>query len=699
MIMRGLMVLIVLFLSPASVAFGQFAFSFGSSGQEYGKAIAIDGSGNPIVAALFQYTIDIDPNGTSNLQSNGGVDVVLVKYTGSGSLVWGKRFGGTTTTDAPHGVGVDGAGNIFVTGYFGSQMTTAPQTANFNPNGGGALTTKSDFDAYLAKYDSNGNYRWALGLGNSGGNTEERGWDIAVDAQGNSYIAGAFHGTVDFNPRGTPNIRQLASPDAGLFLAKYDSSGINQWAIVVDARDTSVFTEAYAAVDFDAAGNVYFAGNFRGTNVNFDPQGSALMTSAGQTDMFLAKYTTSGTFVWAKRIGGPLQDIVSPGAMRLDNTGLPWFTGRISGTVNFNTGGGTNIVTGSSLFLAGYDASGQLRTAFGMPSNPGDGGHRVDFDVQNNVYVAGWMNGTVDFDPNGTYNVTAVSPTADVFLAKYTNNGGFLWAFSAGAINSSQNNICAGLVVDAQDNAFITGQFYGTNADFDPSLTGQRLLSSVGQNDCFVAKYNANGTFIPVGISVFEIKEAAESVTLHWRTESEINNAGFEIQRSLDRNTFASIGYQRADCDGSLPRSYEFVDCDNVSGKRYYRLKQIDNDGSFMYSHIIEADPARLDRFSLLQNYPNPFSSSTVIPFFINGDSNRDASGQSGTTGSDMLGVFISLKICDILGRDVATLLESHMNPGEHTVIFHGSALPEGTYLLRLTDGYRVAIRPAQIIR
>ena len=377
--------------------------------------------------------------------------------------------------------------------------------ADFNPNGGGTLTTKSGFDAYLAKYSGNGDFLWALSLGNTQGNTEERAWDIAVTESGDVYVSGGFHGSIDFNPLGTPNTVTLPNSNAGLFLAKYNKDGINQWVVPIAANDTSIFFEAYTAVDLDKSNNVIFAGNFRGSNVNFNPAGSATLSSAGQTDIFFSSYTSNGAFNWAKRVGGTLQDIVSPGALRVDDSNSIFFTGRIAGTVDFDPGAGTNNVTGSSLFLASYNQDGNQRFAFGMPSIPGDGGHRIGFDSDQNVYVSGWMNGTVNFNPSGSASLTANSSTADVFLAKYTNIGQYLWAHHFGATNATDQNISAGLSVDQQDNVYITGQFSGTAADFDPGA-GEILLSSSGGNDCFIAKFKSDGTVwrATTGISDFE---------------------------------------------------------------------------------------------------------------------------------------------------------------------------------------------------
>jgi hypothetical protein len=127
-----------------------------------------------------------------------------------------------------------------------------------------------------------------------------------------------------------------------------------------------------------------------------------------------------------------------------------------------------------------------------MISGAGDGGHRVEFDNSNNVYIAGWMNGTATF---GTITRTANSTTADVFLAKFNNNlTTCAWALNFGGTGSTANNICAGLSVDQENNPIITGQLYGTNANVNPLGTTALNLSSVGNNDCFVIKYKPDGT-------------------------------------------------------------------------------------------------------------------------------------------------------------------------------------------------------------
>jgi len=222
------------------------------------------------------------------------------------------------------------------------------------------------------------------------------------------------------------------------------------------------------------------------------------MTSLGQTDFFLACFDIiNGEAKWAKTFGGPGMDIVSPGAMRVNNLGEPHLTGRFSGNSNF---GGISLTSNSpgNTFVLACSETGSTKWAIVHNSNSGlDGGHRIDFNDQNNVYVAGWFRGTTSFDRNGNNTLTSngINEAGDVFLAKYDYHGELSWVRAFGAMVSGADNlsICAGLGVDNEGNSVITGKFYGVDADYDPSNTSELMLSSEGMDDCFLVKYNTEG--------------------------------------------------------------------------------------------------------------------------------------------------------------------------------------------------------------
>ncbi|MBC7892397.1 MAG: hypothetical protein H7Y12_09305 [Sphingobacteriaceae bacterium] len=463
------------------------AFSLSNAGQAYGKGVCVDKQDNFYYTSLFQGTLS-----GKSIAATGGVDNYFAKHDKNGALLWERSFGGVVGgITVAHGIDTDDAGNVYLAGYFGAETATDGRTASFG--GGKTATSRSGYDAFVAKYDASGTAQWAFGLGNTAGVTEERAWDLVAEPGGNFYVSGAFSGTVNFNPLGSA-ARSLSVPGIGHFLAKYNAEGQNLWAVRVEANVTNVFNEGYTTVDFDANGTVFLAGVYR----NSVTIGTTTLTSAGQADIFLARYAaTDGSAQTVKSFGGPGQDVVSPGAMRVSKSGEPHLTGRFAGTANF---GGTSLSSQSpgNVFLLACTPAGATKWAISMSSATGlDGGHRVDFDPQGNVFVAGWFRGTTNFNGRGTAPLTAngTADAGDVFLAKYSATGDYLWAKSIGAVVSGADNlaICAGLAADSQGNTVITGKFYGQNADFDPAPERQVLLSSGGQDDCFLAKYTGLG--------------------------------------------------------------------------------------------------------------------------------------------------------------------------------------------------------------
>jgi len=593
--MKKLVLIVATFLAIYSnITNAQAPFLIGSAGAEYGKANTIDREGNHIVTALFANSVNVNPTGSTILSTNGMIDVLIAKYDTQGRLVWGKRFGGTTTTDAPHAIETDAQNNIVVGGYCGNP-NLQNATVNFNPSGTSTQQTYGGYDGFVAKYTAEGNYLWSFILGRVGSTAEERIWDIAIDRAGDIYVTGAFTGSVNFNPLGSsPNNKQV-NTGVGLFLSKYNSNGVNLWTEVYETEDTSVFFEAYTAVDTDSNDNVFFAGNFRSKGLNIGGSPSVNLSAVGQTDMFLLKYSSMGVLQWGKSFGSAQQDIVSPGALRIDRSGNAYFTGRISGAVNFATNSTPTLVSGASLFVTGFDTNGNLIRAWGMTSNAGDGGHRIGFDDQNNLYVAGWINGTVDFDPTaGTFSVIAVAPTADAFAAKYNSSGSIQWVSTLGASNSSENNIAAGLAVSDAGEVYITGQLFGTNADADPT-SSTLLLSAQGLNDCFVIRYNTNGSITqPTAVGDF--------------------------------NTVISD-------------------------------------------------------FTLFQNYPNPFNPVTTISFSLPVAEN------------------VTIKLFDVLGSEVKTLIRERMEAGSHTIQFNAEGLPSGVYIYKMEAGNFVTSKKLTLLK
>ncbi len=173
---------------------------------------------------------------------------------------------------------------------------------------------------------------------------------------------------------------------------------------------------------------------------------------------------------------------------------------------------------------------------------------------------------------------------------------------------------------------------------------------------------------IPVELTLFSGNYEDGVVNLKWITATETNNFGFEVERRNDYSNYESIGFVNGNGTSTNRVTYNFVD-ENLSANRYYyRLKQIDLDGSFEYSNEIEVNIEGLTDFQLYQNYPNPFNPSTKIKYYIPQNS------------------FVKITLHDILGSEIRTLVSENVQPGNYEITLDGSDLSSGMYFVRLSS-------------
>jgi hypothetical protein len=191
----------------------------------------------------------------------------------------------------------------------------------------------------------------------------------------------------------------------------------------------------------------------------------------------------------------------------------------------------------------------------------------------------------------------------------------------------------------------------------------------------------SNDNSLPVELVAFTARNTAEGVQLTWRTASEQNNAGFEVQRRSEKaSEWQVLGFVRGAGTTAEAQSYTFLD-KSASGKVQYRLKQIDFDGQFEYSNVIEVDAGLPKVFALEQNYPNPFNPSTVMSYQLPVASN------------------VSLKVYDVLGREVATLVNGRQEAGRYSVSFNAASFASGVYFYRLQAGNFVQTKKMMLVK
>jgi hypothetical protein len=390
-----------------------WAISIGGSNTEQVNSMAIDQNGNPTISGQYNSTdFDVDPGpGKTILSSQGGYDAFVVKFTTNGALMWAKSIGGYATDYGGH-ISTDSQGNIIETLRYQATVTVGSQS--FNSQSG-------NFNGLAIKYDSNGNVLWAINIGD---NIDSEISGAEVDSQNNVIITGPFQGTDNFNPLGSTPVTLNGNGD-GVFVAKYTSSGILIWAKCFYGSVANSF------VCIDSQNNIYVDCPFT-SNMNFN--GTSL-NPTGSQDIFLAKYSSGGTFQFVKDIGGQYSNVFNY-SIRCSKDDNIFITGYFSGTIDFDPSP-TSVANltyhgQQDFFLAKYDSNLNYKWAFngGNASCSSCLGRSIAIDGNNNVLFTGGFCSTVNFSAStcSPYNVTAQSYSRDCFLAKYVQSAATLQA-------------------------------------------------------------------------------------------------------------------------------------------------------------------------------------------------------------------------------------------------------------------------------
>ena len=195
-----------------------------------------------------------------------------------------------------------------------------------------------------------------------------------------------------------------------------------------------------------------------------------------------------------------------------------------------------------------------------------------------------------------------------------------------------------------------------------------------------------NSAGVPVELTYFIASVEDGVVELRWETATEVNNHLFEIERKTKTTQYITIGYIEGAGTTTEPRCYKYIDETVEEGKYFYRLKQIDYSGMFKYSDELEVNATGKLTFSLDQNFPNPFNPTTKIKYTIPEDVRSEKQA-------------VILKVYDVLGNEIATLINESKTPGSYEVEFDGSKIPSGIYFYQLKTGRFVETKKMVLLK
>ena len=451
-----------------------WARTWGSNaGGDYVDEVAKDKYGNMYGAGQFEGTVDFDPDsGTDIHSSNGTCDAFLCKYDTNGKFLWCLTWGGPTD-DTCYTVMVDNGNYVYCGGMFSNSVDfdPGPGTDMHSSNGG--------YDAYLVKFDSNGNYIWARTWG---GPEDDSAHNIDFDNEGNVYIAGQFRNITDFDP-GSLTDNHQSNGDCDSFINKFDSSGNHVWAVTWGGTGS----DSCNGFVIDYSNNIYASGWFS-NSVDFDPgPDPAIRISNGMHDAFLTRFSTNGIFVWNRTWGGTDND--ESHCMAIDRDSNVIAGSYFRNTVNFNPSGSDvhSSNGGYDAAFSKFDTNGNFLFARTFGGSSDDQTFQVSSDQSGNIYISGFIRGIVDLNP-GLGSDMHMANNMDAFLSMFTSSGGFIWGRSWGG---SGDDFASGLPKDCTNIIYVSGRYTDTT-DFDPGPKYDWHTSN-GYEDAFVMKLLVNG--------------------------------------------------------------------------------------------------------------------------------------------------------------------------------------------------------------
>ena len=333
----------------------------GTSGKDFGYAVAFDNNGHVYVAG------DTDGDLDGNIAA-GGYDAFVSKYTSDGTKIWTRALG-TPFWDHARGVAVDSSGGIFVVGYTSGALDN-------NVNAGGT-------DLFIAKFDSDGSKQWTRQLGTAGAETV-RG--VAINANDDVYVAGSTNAGLDGN---------AWAGGRDVFVTKYDGAGSKQW------------TQQFGGSEGD-----------RGTGVAIDGDGNLLLSgytfgdldgvNNGLSDIIVAKLDVDGILLWVRQLGSSNYDYGSAAAV--DDDDNVYVSGQAKGPVDGNPWAGTD-----DIIVTKYDTDGVKQWTRQLGTSGQDASEGLAVDGEGVIYVSGTTGGALDG------NISAGS--FDAFVTRYDDQG------------------------------------------------------------------------------------------------------------------------------------------------------------------------------------------------------------------------------------------------------------------------------------
>jgi hypothetical protein len=510
---------ITVFICSLALAFSTFCFLPGSSnkafastlpayqytkdfdtqhGQVDNTKVATDSNGNIYLMGYFLNSVVF--GGTDSFNSPAD-DMFITKYNANGSYAWTKvdtvvnDQGMSSEGVVGNSIAVDSNGNIYVAGdYNGTVNLGGGSNISCNSMPG----SYSQACAFVAKYDTNGNYLWSnisTPLGDeSPGSAYVDANGVTTDSSGNVDVTGDIYNSVNFG-----GSSDLSSPkNTGAYVVQYSSSGAYNWGeAFIDG--SGAYSSGYS-VSTDSSGNVYVAGVYYNT-VTF---GGTDSSTSANTGSFITKYSGGGSYDWTNAIvSNSNSNWVGFNDSLTNSSGDTYVTGVFKGSIDF--GGSYTLDEGNdSIFTAEYNPSGQIVWAVEVGASYYAQGSAIALDSNGNVFIDGYFYDTISLDG---YNLVSSGSNANSFVIEYSSTGDYKWSQEFDNTNGMAQAF--GIALNSTDGLYLSGNYHGTVSFDGPG--GSSTYSATGGQDAYLTSYQV--TPLPVSGTSATSSTANSSIT------------------------------------------------------------------------------------------------------------------------------------------------------------------------------------------
>lgn len=443
-------------------------------------AIAVDNSGNIIVAGTMLDSAYLDPNNPWSLtysNSSSQYDPFLAKYDASMNLLWVKTFPNMATL-TPLKIEIDNLNNIILAGEFNDTIDFDPSPAVYNlaPYNGG----NNNYDAFLTKFDSNGNLIWAKNLGT---NMNDDLGDIDISVNNDIFIGVSFSGSSAFI-----DSMVIINTNFGNFIGitKFSSAGQVVWNKPISGSSGS--NSDVLDIEVNSGGEVFFTGKLQG-NAYFQNPSIYLVSGTASGCDYIAKLAMNGDCIWA--YAAYTNESVAY-SLAIDAQSNFYLTGTFIDDKDFDYKAGVVTLyslptTAINFYIASYDSSGSYRWAYRIPTLSGP---EVDCSPSGKLWINGDFNSNTDFDPGPATN-SITTTNASEFITNYTSNGTYQNAYAFRGTGTTKEKVTA--IHDASNGNIYIGGIFSGSMDFDPSSNDLVLTSALDSN-AYIASYSSTGT-------------------------------------------------------------------------------------------------------------------------------------------------------------------------------------------------------------